>query len=183
MPHRAFEHTLNAPGGNPEACMEQPVIHPRAVLMDGAKIVGSVHIAEGSSIWHNAVLRGDCGSITVGARTNIQDCCVVHTDHGGACAIGDDVTIGHACVIHQATVKNGALIGMGTIIMNGAVIGAGCVIGAGSLVTEGKEIPDGSLAFGRPAKVVRALTEEELAHNIAHAAGYVALAAEYEKND
>ncbi len=162
--------------------MQNPVIHPGAVVMDGAKIVGDVHIGAGSSIWHNAVLRGDCGAITVGARTNIQDCSVVHSDHGGACAIGDDVTIGHACIIHQATVKNGALIGMGTIIMNGATVGAGCIIGAGSLVTEGKDIPDGSLAFGRPAKVVRALTEEEQAHNIAHAAGYAALAAGYGEN-
>ena len=157
--------------------MQQPSIHPGAFVMDGAKVVGNVRVGQGSSIWHNAVLRGDCGSITVGMRANIQDCSVVHNDHGGTCVIGDDVTIGHACIVHQATVKNGALIGMGSIVMNGAVIGEGSIIGAGSLVTQGTEIPAGHLAFGRPAKVVRALTEEEQAENLSHAAKYAALAA------
>ena len=133
-------------------------------VADGAQVHGErITIGKDSSIWFNSVVRCDGEqNISIGERTNIQDLTMVHVGRGYSVSIGDDVTIGHMSLIHGCTIGNNCLIGMGSIIMNGAVIGNNCIIGAGSLITEGKQIPDGSLAFGRPAKVIRELTPEEI---------------------
>ena len=143
-------------------------------VAEGARIVGDeITIGENSSVWFNAVIRcSDGESISIGEETNVQDLCVMHTYPGYSLSVGSGVTIGHACIVHACTIGDNTLIGMGSTVMNGAVVGKNCIIGAGSLVTEGKEIPDGSLAFGRPAKVVRELTPEEIEANRDSAVGY-----------
>ena len=130
-------------------------------IAEGAKIIGDVTIGEDSSVWYNAVIRGDSNSIVIGENTNVQDNAVLHASHNHALQIGDNVTIGHGAIVHGCTVGNNVLIGMGAIILDGAVIEDNCIIGAGALVTQNKVVPEGSLALGNPAKVVRELTEEE----------------------
>lgn len=142
------------------------------VILPGAMVSGDVRIGAGSSIWYNAVVRGDTEPIAIGEGSNIQDNCVLHTSAGAPLTIGRGVSVGHAAVVHGCTIGDDTLIGMGTIVLNGAVIGRGCIVGAGSLVTGGTRIPDGSLAFGRPARVVRPLRAEEIEENRATAAGY-----------
>lgn len=130
-------------------------------LAEGAKIVGDVTIGEGSSVWYNAVIRGDSNPIVIGENTNVQDNAVLHTSHSHELKIGDNVTIGHGAIVHGCTIGNNVLIGMGAIVLDGAVVEDNCIIGAGALVTQNKMIPSGSLAFGNPAKVMRQITEEE----------------------
>jgi len=132
-------------------------------IAPGARLIGRVILHAGASIWFNAVLRGDNEPIVVGAGSNVQDGTICHTDMGFPLTIGAGCTIGHAAILHGCTVGDGCLIGMGATVLNGAVIGRGALIGAGALVTEGKAIPDHVLAVGRPAKVVRDLTEAEIA--------------------
>ena len=127
----------------------------------GAVVVGDVTIGEQSSVWYNAILRGDINRIVVGHHTNIQDNAVIHLADEFPCLIGDHVTVGHTAIVHACTVGNECLIGMGAIILDGAVIGEQCLVGAQALVTQGKQIPPGSLVLGSPARVVRALTAEE----------------------
>jgi carbonic anhydrase/acetyltransferase-like protein (isoleucine patch superfamily) len=141
----------------------------RAWVAPSATVLGNVRLEEDASVWFNAVLRGDNEPISVGARSNVQDGCVLHTDPGFPLTIGADCTIGHMVMLHGCTIGAGSLIGIGAIILNGAKIGEGCLIGAGSLVGEGKEIPPGSLVFGSPGKVIRALTEAEV-NRIRHGA-------------
>lgn len=141
-------------------------------IAQGARVFGQVHLGKQVSIWFNAVLRGDMAAITVDDGANIQDNSVVHVSFETPCHIGKDVTIGHSCIIHGCTIDEGALIGMGSTIMNHAHIGAECLVGSGSLVTQGKVFPPRMLIMGRPAKVVRALTEEEIQANRANAAHY-----------
>jgi carbonic anhydrase/acetyltransferase-like protein (isoleucine patch superfamily) len=148
-------------------------IAPDAFVAPNAVIVGDVHVGPESSIWFGVVIRGDTSQVRIGARTNIQDGCVIHADPGFPCLIGDGVTVGHRSIVHGARVSDNVLIGMGAILMNGAVIGEDCIIGAGALITEGKEIPPRSLVLGVPAKVVRELTEEEIAGIRFSAAQYV----------
>lgn len=147
-------------------------------IADGAAIVGDVEIGKGSSVWFNATIRGDC-PIRIGEYSNIQDNTVIHVDEGMDVQVGNYVTVGHACILHCCHIEDNALIGMGSIVMNNAHVGKNCMIGAGSLVTEGKEIPEGSLCFGRPAKVIRQLTEEEIESLRADALLYTKKAAEY----
>ena len=147
----------------------------------GARLIGRVILEPGASVWFNAVLRGDNEPIVVGAGSNVQDGCVCHTDLGFPLTIGSDCTVGHMAILHGCTVGAGSLIGMGATVLNGAVIGAGTLVGAGSLVTEGKAIPDGVLAVGRPARVVRALTAEESAGLARTAAGYRRNAARFRR--
>ena len=130
-------------------------------LAEGAKIIGDVSIEEGSSVWYNAVIRGDSNSIVIGENTNVQDNAVLHTSHEHGITIGDNVTIGHGAIVHGCTVGNNVLIGMGAIILDGAVIEDNCIIGAGALVTQNKVIPEGVLVLGNPGKVVREISEEE----------------------
>ena len=113
-------------------------------IAEGARIVGDVTIGKNSSVWFNAVLRGDEDQITVGEGTNIQDNCVLHCGPGFKVAVGNNVTVGHMTILHGCTVGDNTLVGMHSTIMNGAVIGSNCIVGAGSLVTEGTIIPDGA---------------------------------------
>ncbi|MDL2328010.1 gamma carbonic anhydrase family protein [Ruminococcaceae bacterium OttesenSCG-928-A11] len=147
-----------------------------AVVMEGAVLVGDVHLEDDASVWYNAVLRADLGAIRVGKNSNIQDGCTLHVDGGATLSIGADVTVGHGCILHGCTLEDGAFVGMGSVVMDGAVMEADSMLGAGSLVTGGTVIPGGMLAMGRPAKVKRPLTPEEIAHNRRHAADYARLA-------
>lgn len=124
-----------------------------------ADLIGEVILAEDASVWFGAVLRGDNTPIHVGARANIQEGAVCHSDPGAPLTIGADVTVGHRAVLHGCTVGDGALIGMGAILLNRAVIGPGSIVGAGAVVTEGKEFPENSLILGSPARVVRTLDD------------------------
>ena len=145
-------------------------------IAPGAHVIGNVLLAEDAGIWFGAVLRGDNELISVGARSNIQENAMLHTDMGLPLSIGSDCTIGHHAILHGCTIGDGSLIGMGAIVMNGVRIGRGCLIGAGALVPEGREIPDGSLVMGMPAKIVRALDPEAIAQLVQSAAGYRARA-------
>lgn len=140
---------------------------------EGAVIIGNVTIGDESSVWYNAVIRGDQAEVVIGSGTNIQDGTVIHCSAGHPCMIGNGVSIGHNAVVHGCSIGHNSLIGMGAVIMNGAKIGEDCIIGAGSLVTQGTVIPDGMLALGTPAKVVRPLTEEEKKSNQTNAITYM----------
>jgi carbonic anhydrase/acetyltransferase-like protein (isoleucine patch superfamily) len=149
-------------------------------VADGARIIGDVHLGDGAGVWFNAVLRGDYQPIRVGARTNIQDNAVVHITSGAfGATMGDDVTVGHGAIIHGCTVGNGCLIGMGSIVLDGAVVGEESFVAAGSLVTPGTIIPPRSFVVGRPAKVIRAVSERDLATLREAATRYVQYAGEF----
>ena len=150
-----------------------PRIAPSAWVADSAQVIGRVELGEGASVWSGAVLRGDNEWITIGARSNVQDGSVLHTDIGWPLTLGEDVTIGHQVMLHGCTVGDGSLIGIQAIVLNGARIGRNCLVGAGAVVTEGKEFPDNSLIVGAPAKVVRELSPEQLARLKLPGAGYV----------
>src|SRR5271166_3881719 len=122
-----------------------------------ASLIGDVRLGQDAGVWFGAVLRGDNEPIVVGARSNIQELCVLHTDMGYPLEVGEDCTVGHSAVLHGCTVGAGSLIGMGAVVLNGARIGRGCLIGARALVTEGKTFPDHSLIVGSPAKATRTL--------------------------
>jgi carbonic anhydrase/acetyltransferase-like protein (isoleucine patch superfamily) len=143
-------------------------------VADNATVIGSVVLEEQASIWFNVVIRGDTEEIRIGARSNIQDGSILHTDFGFPLVIGEDVTVGHKAMLHGCTIGNGSLIGINAVVLNGAKIGKGCLIGANALVTEGTEIPDGALVMGAPAKVKRMLTEEEKHNLLLSASHYVA---------
>lgn len=150
-----------------------------AFVAENATVRGDVTVGKGSSIFFGAVVRTELVPITIGEDTNIQDNCILHTDAGFPLTVGSGCTIGHGTILHGCTVGDNALIGMGTTVLNGAVIGRDCIVGAGSLVPQGMVIPDGSMAFGSPAKIRRPLTEEEIAYNRGTAALYCREAAEY----
>lgn len=135
-----------------------------ARVAEGARLIGDgISIGKDSSVWYNAVLRCHEGeSVSIGERSNIQDLCMLHTTPGFSVTVGNGVTVGHSSIVHGCTIGDNSLIGMGSLIMDGAVVGRNCIIGAGSLITEGKVIPDGSMAFGRPAKVIKQLSEEQI---------------------
>jgi carbonic anhydrase/acetyltransferase-like protein (isoleucine patch superfamily) len=139
-----------------------------------AVALGRVVMKADASLWYGVVLRGDNDPIVIGARSNIQDGCVAHTDPGQPVLIGDDVTVGHGVILHGCTVGDNSLIGMGSTLLNGVVVGRNCLVGANSLLTENKVFPDNSLIVGSPARVVRTLTEDQIAANTASAARYVA---------
>ncbi|MGI9406917.1 MAG: gamma carbonic anhydrase family protein [Hyphomicrobiaceae bacterium] len=129
-----------------------------------ASVIGKVRLQRDSSVWFQATLRGDNELIDVGERTNIQDGCVLHTDMGFPLTLGAGCTVGHMAMLHGCTIGEGSLIGMGATVLNGVVIGANCVIGAQALIPEGKTIPDRSLVVGAPGRVVRELSDEDVAH-------------------
>ncbi len=145
----------------------------RFFVAPGAHLIGRVALEEDANVWFNCVLRGDNEWITIGARTNIQDNSILHTDMGYPLDIGADCTIGHNVILHGCTIGAGSLIGMGATILNGAKIGKNCLVGANALVTGGKEYPDNSLIVGAPAKVVRELGDEALANHLESARHYV----------
>jgi gamma-carbonic anhydrase len=140
-----------------------PKLGTDVFIAQGAVVIGDVTVGDYSSIWYNAVLRGDINRIVVGHHTNIQDNAVLHLADNLACVVGNYVTVGHSAIVHACTVGDETLIGMGATILDGAVIGSQCLVGANSLITQGVQIPDRSLVLGSPAKVVRALKVEELA--------------------
>lgn len=138
-----------------------------------AALIHQVKVGAESSIWYGCVVRGDVATITIGARTNLQDLTVVHPETDEPVEIGDDVTVGHRAILHMRTLGSGTLVGMGAILLAHSHIGKSCIIGAGALVPEGRTIPDRSVVIGMPGKIVRQVTDEEAAHLIEHAAGYV----------
>jgi carbonic anhydrase/acetyltransferase-like protein (isoleucine patch superfamily) len=142
-------------------------------VADSATLIGAVVLGEQSSIWFGAVLRGDIEPIIVGKRSNIQDNSVAHTGKDAPTILGDDVTVGHQVTLHGCTVGNNCLIGMGAILLDGCEIGDNCIVGAGSLVGQGRVIPPGSLALGSPARVIRKLSDADIANIRSYAARYV----------
>ena len=148
-------------------------------IAPGAVCMGDVALGKDCSIWYHATVRADRAPIKIGSGSNIQDNCVVHVDKGFPVTIGNYVTVGHGAILHGCQVGDGSLIGMGAIILNGAKIGRNCIVAAGALVTQNTEIPDGMLAMGSPAKVIRKLSEEEIASNRKNAEEYIEEAREY----
>ena len=151
-------------------------------IADSAQVMGSVRLASGSSVWFNAVLRGDCDWIDIGENSNVQDGAILHTDPGIKLVVGEGVTIGHQAMLHGCSIGNNCLIGIGATILNGAVIGENCLIGAHALVTEGKVIPPGSMVVGSPAKVVKELSPAQIQMLKMSAAHYVNNARNFAKN-
>jgi carbonic anhydrase/acetyltransferase-like protein (isoleucine patch superfamily) len=148
-----------------------PQIDKAAWVAETAVLIGKVTLGAGANIWFGAVARGDNEMIFIGAGSNVQENCVLHTDMGFPLTVGENCTIGHKALLHGCTIGAGSLIGMNATVMNGAKIGRFCIIGAGALVTEGKEIPDYSLVVGAPAKIIRTLdanAEERLLKSATH---------------
>lgn len=157
-----------------------PRIAATAFVADTAEVIGDVTIGEESSVWFHSVIRGDIHHIRIGARTNIQDLCVLHVRKDtNPVIVGDDVTVGHRVIVHGCTIGNRVLIGMGAIILDGVMVGEDTVIGAGALVTPGTVIPPRSFVLGAPAKVKRSATEEEIHRVLESARNYVGYARIY----
>jgi len=152
---------------------DTPQLHATAWVADGATVIGRVALGEGSSAWTGAVLRGDNEWITLGARCNVQEGAVLHTDMGHPLVLHDEVTVGHQAMLHGCVVGGGSLIGIQSVVLNGARIGRHCLVGAGAVVTEGKVFPDRSLILGAPAKAVRELADDEVARLRLSALSYV----------
>ena len=160
---------------------QHPQIHADAWCAENAVVIGDVQIGAKSTIWYNVTIRGDVHSIRIGKETNVQDGTVIHcTFEEHATEVGDRVTIGHLVMLHGCTIGAGCLIGMGSIVMDGVVIGENSLVGAGSLVTEGSQFPPGSLILGRPAKLKRALTPEEIKNLQKSADNYLMYATWYQ---
>ena len=141
-----------------------PDLHPSVFIAPGAQVVGDVTMGENCSLWFNVVVRGDVNTIRIGRDTNVQDNSVLHVTHQKASLrLGNGVTVGHMVTLHGCTIDDYVLVGMRACVMDDAEIGSECIIGAGALVTQGTKIPPRSLVIGSPAKVARALTDEEVA--------------------
>lgn len=152
------------------------MIHTSVKIFEGAIITKNVEIDEKSSVWFNAVLRGDIEPIKIGKSSNIQDNCVLHSSKDHPLEVGDFVSVGHSAVLHGCNVEENSLIGMNATVLNGAVIHKNSIVGAGALVTEGREFPEGSLILGVPAKAVRKLQKEEIDEIKDNAVRYVEMA-------
>lgn len=161
---------------------KKPVLKEGSYVARGAIIIGDVQIGIASSIWYNAVVRGDINRIRIGNYTNVQDNAIIHVADDFSCIIGDWVTIGHTAIIHACNIGNECLIGMGSILLDGCQIGEHCIIGAGALVKAGSKIPAGSMVVGHPAKVKRELNFEERASLKTWAERYVESASYYLKH-
>jgi carbonic anhydrase/acetyltransferase-like protein (isoleucine patch superfamily) len=159
-----------------------PRIAPTAFIAPNAVIVGDVEIDDEASIWFGVVIRGDTAPVRIGARSNIQDNTVIHTDMNTPTLIGADVSVGHRAIVHGAIVGDGSLIGMGATLLNHAQVGAGCIVAAGALLPEGKSTPDGQLAMGSPAKPVRAVNDVERLRMKGGIEHYRAYAREYRES-
>lgn len=158
-----------------------PQIHDSAFVAAEATIIGQAFLAENSSVWPGAVIRADNEPIILGRGSNVQEGAVLHTDPGCVLKIGEGVTIGHQAMLHGCTIEDGALIGIQAVVLNNAVIGKFCLVGAGAIVTEGKVFPERSLILGAPAKVVRTLSDDEVANLKKNSAIYAERAAMYKK--
>lgn len=157
----------------------EPRIDPTAWIAESAELIGLVELAAESSIWFNCTLRGDNEPIRVGARSNVQENCVLHTDPGFPLTIGERVTVGHQAMLHGCTIGAGSLIGIRAVVLNEAVIGEQCLVGAGAIVTEGRRFPPRTLLLGAPARVARELTDKDLALLDTAARNYMRRAAMY----
>ena len=157
----------------------RPSINSTAFVHPDATIIGDVVIGAKASIWPNTTLRGDTETLIIGDESNIQDGTVIHADLGCPLVIGKGVTVGHQVMLHGCEIGDGSLIGIQSVILNRAKIGKNCLVGAGSLITEGKEFPDGVMILGRPARVVRELTAEEIGKLAVNCSIYVARAEQY----
>lgn len=164
-------------------CTAIPPIPDSVFVAAGARVVGDVRMGRHSSIWFNAVVRGDVNHIQIGARTNIQDGCILHVTNLDPCHVGDDVTVGHAANLHGCHIEEGCLIGIGAIVLSGARVGRGSVIGAGALVREGEQIDPFSLIVGIPGRKVRQLPPETYATHVDWAQKYVALSQAHHDGD
>ncbi|MBP88410.1 MAG: gamma carbonic anhydrase family protein [Planctomycetaceae bacterium] len=160
--------------------IREDLLDPTAYIAPGAIVLGDVALGAESSVWFNAVVRGDTEAIRIGSQTNVQDLCVLHADAGLPCVLGDRVTVGHAAIVHGATVEDDCMIGMRAVVMNGAKIGRGSIVAVGAVVTEDTEIPPDSVVMGLPAKVVRSATERDR-ERIAQAATHYAEQAKHFK--
>lgn len=158
---------------------QRPDIAADVFVAPSADVIGDVVLKPDSSIWFNAVLRGDIETITIGNGSNIQDGTVCHTDPDNPCTVGDHVTVGHMAMLHGCSIGDGSLIGIGATLLNGSAIGKNCIVGAHSLVTAGKQFPDNVVIMGAPAKVVRVVTPEDIEALRANADRYVKRAARY----
>ncbi|GAA1691946.1 gamma carbonic anhydrase family protein [Microbacterium sediminicola] len=150
-----------------------PRVDPTAFLAHGARVIGDVTLDAEVSIWYNAVVRADSGSVTIGAGSNIQDNVSVHVDAAHPVVIGRGVSVGHNAVVHGCTIEDDCLIGMGSVVLSGAVIGTGSLVAGGAVVLEGTIIPPGSLVAGVPARVRRELTADEKAGLVGNAQAYL----------
>ncbi|MCL2688008.1 MAG: gamma carbonic anhydrase family protein [Methanobrevibacter sp.] len=157
----------------------KPNLDKSVITFPGAHIIGDVKIGENSSVWYNAVIRGDRGPIVIGKNSNVQDNCVIHCSDTITTTLGDNVSIGHGAIIHGCEIGNNVIIGMNATVLNNAKIGNDSLVGAGAIVTEGKEFPDKSLIIGTPAKAVRELSSKEIAKIKLNAQVYVSLANQY----
>ena len=150
-----------------------PTVSDSAFIAPSADLIGRVTIAERASVWYGVVARGDIEPITVGAESNVQDGAVLHTDAGHPCTLHERVTVGHRAVVHGATCEAGSLVGMGAIMLSGSRLGRGAVLAAGALLKEGQHVPDGMLAVGVPARIVREIpTPDNAARYARNAANY-----------
>ena len=157
-----------------------PAVHATVFVDASAQVIGDVEIGPESSVWMNVVVRGDVNTIRIGARSNVQDGCVVHVMHDThPTRIGDDVTIGHGAIVHGCTIGDRVLVGMGAILLNGVEVGDDCIVAAGTLVPERTRIPSRSLVMGSPAKVRRSLTDDEVGSILEYSANYVRYKEEY----
>lgn len=156
-----------------------PAIARDAFVHSGAMVIGNVTIGKQSSVWPGAVIRGDLAAIIIGERTNIQDGAVLHTGERLQLRLGNNVSVGHRAILHSCDVEDGALIGMGAIVMDAAKVGENSVVGAGALVPEGYVVPPGSVVVGIPCRVVRQVTEEELAKTRMRCEWYTRIAQTY----
>lgn len=159
-----------------------PNLDETSFVADGAQIIGKVSLAAHASVWYNAVLRADDETIRIGARSNIQDNSTVHVDFGHPAVIGEDVTVGHGVTIHACTVEDQVLVGINAVLLTGCQIGWGSIVGANALVTEGKRIPPRSLVLGSPGRVVREVSDEELAWLLKSASQYVTRAVQHRQS-
>ncbi|SES69179.1 Carbonic anhydrase or acetyltransferase, isoleucine patch superfamily [Methanococcoides vulcani] len=160
---------------------KEPLVAETAFVADSAEIIGDVVVGDHSSIWFNAVIRGDMDRIQIGNRTSIQDNSVIHTDPPLKVEIGDDVTVGHGAVLHSCRIGNNVLIGMNSTVLDGVEIGENSIVGANALVPPGKKFPANSVITGVPGKVRREANPEDVSMIKENAAAYVELAAEYKK--
>jgi carbonic anhydrase/acetyltransferase-like protein (isoleucine patch superfamily) len=156
-----------------------PHVPSSAYVAREATLIGRVHLGEHASVWPGAVVRGDNEPVRIGEESNVQEGAVLHADPGFPLTIGDRVTVGHQVMLHGCTIGAGSLIGIQAVVMNGAVIGKHSLVGAGAIVTERKVFPDRSLILGAPAKLVRELTDAEVANLADAAAGYVQRGAQF----
>ncbi|ERJ12859.1 gamma carbonic anhydrase family protein [Haloplasma contractile] len=156
-----------------------PSINASSYIADGVKVIGDVHLHENVNVWFNSVLRGDDNTIQVGKNTNIQDLVCIHVDKKHSTTIGEHCSIGHGAILHGCTVGDNTLIGMGATVLDGADVGSNCLIGANTLIPQGKVIPDNTIAFGNPVKIVRTMDDDEIEHVRGNADHYLRLMSDY----